>query len=366
VGRRVVVVGASMGGLRAAEQLRAAGWDGGITVVGAEPHLPYNRPPLSKDVLAGQAVDPEAQHTKLAFRMRPSLADVDWRLGTAAISADLERRTVRLSDGTSLSYDGLVVASGLRPRRLAMPEPRAGRHVVRTIEDAVALRAELAPGVPVVVVGAGFIGSEVAATARSLGCEVTVVEPADVPMGRVLGDELGRLVQARHEAAGIRFHLGRVVAALHGGDRVTVVKLDDGTVLRASVLVEAVGSHTNVEWLEGTGLDLSDGVLCDNQRRAARSLAAHLAGQTPEREEFAPLPTFWSDQFDLRIQGFGAPALADRFELLEGALSTPADMAAGAAVGYWRGTGLVGVVTVNLPTRTPHYRKLVMAGGVPV
>jgi 3-phenylpropionate/trans-cinnamate dioxygenase ferredoxin reductase component len=406
VGRRVVVVGASMGGLRAAEQLRAAGWDGGITVVGAEPHLPYNRPPLSKDVLAGQAVDPEAQHTKLAFRMRPSLADVDWRLGTAAISADLERRTVRLSDGTSLSYDGLVVASGLRPRRLAMPEPRAGRHVVRTIEDAVALRAELAPGVPVVVVGAGFIGSEVAATARSLGCEVTVVEPAGVPMGRVLGDELGRLVQARHEAAGIRFHLGRVVAALHGGDRVTVVKLDDGTVLRASVLVEAVGSHTNVEWLEGTGLDLSDGVLCDNQmrvegrpdvvavgdvarfpnprfdgaarrvehwcmptetaRRAARSLAAHLAGQTPEREEFAPLPTFWSDQFDLRIQGFGAPALADRFELLEGALSTPADMAAGAAVGYWRGTGLVGVVTVNLPTRTPHYRKLVMAGGVPV
>ncbi|MEU9247266.1 FAD-dependent oxidoreductase [Streptomyces sp. NPDC048385] len=404
--RQIVIVGASMGGLRAAEQLRAAGWDGGITVVGAEPHLPYNRPPLSKEVLAGQATDPAEAHARLAFRRRASLDDVDWRLGVPVVSADLEQRAVGLADGTTLSYDGLVVASGLRPRRLPMPEPSRGRHVLRTVEDAVSLRAELTPGAQVVVVGAGFIGCEVAATARRLGCDVTVVEPAGVPMGRVLGDELGRLVQGRHEAEGVRFRLGRVVAALHGGERVTVVKLDDGTVLRASVVVEAVGSYANVEWLEGTGLDLSDGLVCDNlmrvegrpdvvavgdvarfpnprfdttarrvehwcmptetARRAARTLAAHLAAEAVDEQGFTPLPTFWSDQFDLRLQSFGAPALADRVEVLEGVLSAPSDLAKGVAVGYRRGAALVGVVTVNLPARAPHYRKLVDAGvGVP-
>ncbi|MGJ5830529.1 NAD(P)/FAD-dependent oxidoreductase [Streptomyces ossamyceticus] len=400
--RQVVIVGASMGGLRAAEQLRAAGWDGGITVVGAEPHLPYNRPPLSKEVLAGQATDPAEAHAALAFRRRASLDDVDWRLGVPAVSADLERRAVGLADGTTLSYDGLVVASGLRPRRLPMPEPSRGRHVLRTVGDAVGLRAELTPGARVVVVGAGFIGCEVAATARRLGCDVTVVEPAGVPMGRVLGDELGLLVQGRHEAEGVRFRLGRVVAALHGGERVTDVELDDGTVLRASVVVEAVGSYANVEWLQGTGLDLSDGLLCDNlmrvegrpdvvavgdvarfpnprfdttarrvehwcmptetARRAARTLAAHLAAETVDEQQFTPLPTFWSDQFDLRLQSFGAPALADRVEVLEGVLSAPSDLAKGVAVGYRRGAALVGVVTVNLPARSPHYRKLVDTG----
>lgn len=400
--RQVVIVGASMGGLRAAEQLRAAGWDGGVTVVGAEPHLPYNRPPLSKEVLAGRSADPAEAHAQLAFRRRASLDDVEWRLGVPVVSADLQQRFVGLADGTTLSYDGLVVASGLRPRRLPMPEPSRGRHVLRTVEDAVSLRADLTPGAQVVVVGAGFIGCEVAATARRLGCDVTVVEPAGVPMGRVLGDELGRLVQGRHEAEGVRFRLGRVVAALHGGDRVTVVKLDDGTVLRASVVVEAVGSYANVEWLQGTGLDLSDGLLCDNlmrvegrpdvvavgdvarfpnprfdttarrvehwcmptetARRAARTLAAHLAAEALDEQDFTPLPTFWSDQFDLRLQSFGAPALADRVEVLEGVLSAPSDLAKGVAVGYRRGAALVGVVTVNLPARAPHYRKLVDAG----
>ncbi|MEV6945984.1 FAD-dependent oxidoreductase [Streptomyces sp. NPDC051172] len=400
--RQVVIVGASMGGLRAAEQLRAAGWDGGVTVVGAEPHLPYNRPPLSKEVLAGQATDPAEAHAGLAFRRRASLDDVDWRLGVPVVSADLEQRFVGLADGTTLSYDGLVVASGLRPRRLPMPEPSCGRHVLRTVEDAVGLRADLTPGARVVVVGAGFIGCEVAATARRLGCDVTVVEPAGVPMGRALGDELGRLVQGRHEAEGVRFRLGRVVAALHGGERVTGVELDDGTVLRASVVVEAVGSYANVEWLEGTGLDLSDGLLCDNlmrvegrpdvvavgdvarfpnprfdatvrrvehwcmptetARRAARTLAAHLAAEAVDEQAFTPLPAFWSDQFDLRLQSFGAPALADRVEVLEGVLSAPSDLAKGVAVGYRRGAALVGVVTVNLPARAPHYRELVDAG----
>jgi NADPH-dependent 2,4-dienoyl-CoA reductase/sulfur reductase-like enzyme len=391
-----------MGGLRAAEQLRAAGWDGGITVVGAEPHLPYNRPPLSKEVLAGQATDPAEAHAALAFRRRASLDDVAWRLGVPAVSADLVQRTVGLADGTTLSYDGLVVASGLRPRRLPMPELSRGRHVLRTVEDAVGLRAELTPGARVVVVGAGFIGCEVAATARRLGCDVTVVEPAGVPMGRVLGDELGLLVQGRHEAEGVRFRLGRVVAALHGGERVTGVELDDGTVLRASVVVEAVGSYANAEWLQGTGLDLSDGLLCDNlmrvegrpdvvavgdvarfpnprfdttarrvehwcmptetARRAARTLAAHLAAEAVDEQQFTPLPTFWSDQFDLRLQSFGAPALADRVEVLEGVLSGPCDLTKGVAVGYRRGAALVGVVTVNLPARAPHYRKLVDTG----
>ncbi|SFY53840.1 NAD(P)/FAD-dependent oxidoreductase [Streptomyces sp. F-1] len=377
----VVVAGAAMAGLRAAEQLRAAGWTGPITLIGDEPHMPYNRPPLSKEVLAGKA-----PFESLAFRPRASVADVRWRLGSTVVAADLDRRTVRLDDGETLAYAGLVVATGMRPRRLRCPGPLTGRHTVRTLDDAQGLRAALTRrGAKVVVVGAGFIGCEVAATAAALGAaEVTVVDPQPLPMVGPLGDLLAGALLGRHERRGVRFALGRGVAAFEGEDHVTGVVLDDGTVLPADVVVESVGSVANTEWLDGNGLDLSDGVLTDEHLRAggrpevvavgdvarfpnarydgvprrvehwsiptdtakhaARVLAAHLAGDDPGLAPFAPLPTFWSDQHDFRLQSFGAPALGkDDVRVLDG------DPDGDVLAGYHTGGRLVGVVALGGP-----------------
>ncbi|MGW5737113.1 MULTISPECIES: NAD(P)/FAD-dependent oxidoreductase [Streptomyces] len=368
----IAVVGGSLGGLRAAEQLRAAGWEGAITVYGAEPHLPYNRPPLSKEVLAG-----EAPVSATALRRRPSVADVAWRLGTAVGSADLSARTLTLADGSVHAYEGLVAATGVRPRRL----PLTGgppRHVVRTLEDAQALRAELGDGVRVLIIGSGFIGCEVAATARGAGCEVTVVAPEAEPMQAALGEEAGRVLRARHEARGVRFRMGRLVAEF--ADAYAV--LDDGSECAADVVVEAVGSLPNVEWLgANAGLDLTDGILCDAQLRigglahavavgdvarfpnprygavarrvehwsmptdcakhAARVLVAGLRGGPPPgaSRPFAPLPSFWSDQFDVRVQSFGLPGAGDQVRLLRGEGEV--------VYGYYRGERLVGVVALG-------------------
>lgn len=404
---RIVIVGGSMGGLRAAEQLRGCGWGGEVLVVGDEPHMPYNRPPLSKQLLRGMdhpagAGDPTTHHPSVAFRLRDTIGDVDWRLGTAAVGSDLTERTVELADGTTLDYDGLVIATGLRPRRLPLPG-EIGRFVVRTLDDAVRLRAVLATGVQVVVIGGGFIGCEVAATARGLGCDVVVVEPMPVPMSLALGVDLGRALQRHHERNGIEFRLGRAVTAIEPGssekERIGSVFLDDGSRIQTSVVIESVGSHPNVEWLDGNGLDLSDGVLCDNwlraeglddvvavgdvarfpnplydsqprrvehwsiptetAKRAALTLARNLVGAGLDPTAFAPLPTFWSDQFDLRIQAVGAPGLGPDVEFLEGELEDDGEgLEKGVAVGYRDHGRLVGVVTVGLPpSRAIHYRR---------
>lgn len=374
----IAVVGASLGGLRSAEQLRAAGWEGPITVYGDEPHPPYNRPPLSKEVLAG-----EAPATATALRHRPSVADVEWRLGTAVESADLAARTLTLADGSVHAYEGLVAATGVRPRRLPLPGGPP-RHVVRTLEDSAALGAELADGVRVLVIGSGFIGCEVAATARRAGCEVTVVAPEAEPMTAALGEVLGRVLRGRHEARRVRFRMGRLVSEL--GDEGVV--LDDGSEIAADVLVEAVGSLPNVGWLAATaGVDLTDGILCDGHLRiaglphavavgdvarfpnprygalarrvehwsmpadcakhAARVLVAGLgAGTAPPHglAPFAPLPSFWSDQFDVRVQSFGLPGVGEEARLLGG---EPDSGGGDVVYGYYSGERLVGVVALG-------------------
>lgn len=400
-----VIVGGSMGGLRAAEQLRACGWTGPVTVVGAERHAPYNRPPLSTSLLErpAEGATPTASANRwlaaVALRPRATADAIAWRLGRRAVAASLAERTVALDDGAELRWDALVVATGLRPRRLPLPGGAADRHVLRTLDDAARLRPRLAPGARVVIVGGGFVGCELAATARMLGCDVTVVEPASAPMAHALGADLGTAVARHHAARGVRFRLGRAVRAFvpppGRADRIARVELDDGSALAADVVVEAVGSLPNVEWLDGNGLDLRDGVLCDDALRvegrpdvvavgdvarfpnprvdavprrvehwsmaaetarcAARTLVAGADG--PARRPFAPLPTFWSDQFDLRIQGFGAFALGERRAVLAGALD---DVASGVAVGSYIGGRLVGVVTVGLPAaRALHYRTLI-------
>jgi NADPH-dependent 2,4-dienoyl-CoA reductase/sulfur reductase-like enzyme len=388
---RVVVVGASLAGLRAAEAVRRSGFDGELVVVGSEPHMPYNRPPLSKEPLGG-ALAPEW--------LKPGRAAtaITWRLGETVVACDLTARTVRLDSGEEIGWSGLVVATGLRPRRLELSGPAAGRHVVRGFDEARALRAALAGARSVVVVGAGFIGCEVAALAASRQLVTHVVAPEAVPMERPLGLLLGHALQRRLETAGVRFHLGTVPAEYLGDAQVSGVRLADATELSADLVVEAVGSEPNTEWLAGNGLDLSDGVPCDanlrvagrpdvvacgdvarfpnplfddvprrvehwmtavdTARRAGLVLAGHLRGTGEPADTFAPVPSFWSDQGPVRIQSFGSPGLgADDVRVLEG------DLDGEAAVGYHRGGELVGVVFLGLPGRYQHYRRLIEESG---
>lgn len=403
--RRVLVVGAGLAGLRTAEGLRAAGFAGEVLVVGDEAWAPYNRPPLSK-----QALRDGVEHADLAFRPRSSTASVTWRLGTAVEGVDLPRRVARLADGTTLGYDALVAATGVSARRLQVPGPGAGagagRHVVRTLDDAHALRRSLTPGARVVVVGAGFIGCEVAVTARALGCTVSCVAVDAHPMLRPLGVELAAELQRRHERLGIDFHLGTGVRRLTGADRVTGLELSDGTELPAEVVVEAVGSRPNTDWLAGQGLDLADGVLTDSAlrplvvdatagasgplrhvavvgdlarfpnrrfsdaayrvehwstptdtaRRAASVLAAGLRGEDDPDVVDAPwetLPSFWSDQGAIRLQSYGMPGLAspDEIRLLHGRLD------AECVVGYFCDDDLVGVVGLGMAAELARYRS---------
>lgn len=391
----VVIVGASMGGLRTAEALRRAGYAGPITVIGEEAHAPYNRPPLSKDVLSTGV-----SHEAVAFPARAATADVQWMLGSRVESADLDARTVTTADGREHHWRALVIATGLRARRLDLPLI-TGRHTVRTLDDAMALRDELLPGARVVVVGAGFVGCEVAATARKLGCEVTIVAPGAEPLLRPLGAALGAELRRRHEEHGVVFRLGRTVTAMLGDDAFEGLELDDGTIVAGDVLVEAIGSECNTGWLDATELDVTDGVLADaalravstagsvrddvyvvgdiarfpnlmfdavprrvehwniptdTGKRAGAVLGAWLAGDGSFEEVvargFTPMPAFWSNQFEVSLQAYGLPGLAEgEPRLLLG------DLSANVALGYFRADRLVGVVGIGLKAELLPYRQ---------
>ncbi|MFN8148778.1 MAG: FAD-dependent oxidoreductase [Candidatus Nanopelagicales bacterium] len=397
---RAVVVGAGLGGLRTAEALRTSGYADEIVVLGDEQWAPYNRPPLSKEALAEGIT-----HDRLVFRVRDQASDVVWRLGERAVSADLDARTVSLHGGEVLEYDALVAATGVTAWRLPFGPPAAasaGRHVIRTLDDAHTLREQLVPGARVLVLGAGFIGCELAATARGLGCDVRCVAIDAAPMLRPLGPELAAELRRRHEAHGVEFHLGVGVTDLVGDGQVEGVTLSDGSHLDADVVVEALGSRCNVGWLEGNGLDLADGVRTDaalrplrdgvpvdgvavvgdiarfpnarfddkphrvehwslptdTGRRAGAVLAAYLSGDGYDdvvAQRWEVLPSFWSDQYDVRLQSFGMPGLADHdgIRLLEGELSGEC------VVGYHRGDELVGVVGLGMLKNVMAYRTQV-------
>lgn len=388
---RAVVVGAGLGGLRAAEALRSAGHSGEITVVGDEAYLPYNRPPLSKEALAG-GIDVE----ELAFRRKASVDDVEWVLGSPVTGCDLRARTVTLASEQVLPFDGLVVASGIRPRRLPIPGPTGGRFALRTAADALAVREYLKPGATVIIMGAGFIGCEVAATAVKLGCTVHVVALDEEPMVRPLGRELGAAMRRRHEARGVRFHLGHTIDAFAGTGRVRSVSLSNGTELPADIVIEAVGSVANTEWLSGNDLNLSDGLLTDSSlqvdtelapvvavgdlarhpnglfgnvprrvehwniptetaRRAGPTLAALMAGEEPDRSPFIAMPAFWSDQYETKLQSFGMPGLAEGIEVASGTVDEAC------IVEYSDASGLVGVVAVDRTAELAPYRKALLA-----
>jgi len=382
----VVIVGASMGGLRAAEALRRFGYAGPITAIGDEAYPPYNRPPLSKEVLAG-----EVSHEAVAFPQRAATEDVNWVLGTRVMSADLEHSTVTDDSGSVHEYSALIIATGLRPKRVQVDNgDLRGRHAVRTLEDAITLRAALAPGAKVVILGAGFIGCEIAATARKLGCEVTVVAPGVHPIVRPLGLELAKELQRRHEEQGVNFRMKTAVVDLVGVDEVAGVILDSGEVLPCEVFIEAIGSDCNDEWLEGNDLDLTDGVLTDNNMLAlhqdgsawpnvyalgdvarfanpvfdhvarrvehwniptdtAKRVGQHFNGQA--NDLFAPIPSFWSDQYDMHILAYGQLGLADDIKLIDGAIEGDC------VFGYYRDGKMVGVCGIGMRSVVQSFRK---------
>jgi len=391
----VVIVGASMGGLRTAESLRRFGYTGPITVIGQEIHAPYNRPPLSKEVLAK-----EVTHEAVAFEQRPATADVNWVLGTKAVSLDSEHNTVTDSEGQVHPYSALVIATGLRPRRVNFPNGElANRFALRTLDDAIVLRSQLSEGKNVVIIGGGFIGCEVAATATKLGCNVTVIHNAAHPMLKALGTELASQMQLRHEAMGVRFLLKREAKDLVGESHVTGVVLDDGTVIDCDVLIEAVGSLPNVEWLSNNNIDRNDGVLVDSAmrvmkkdgtafknifaigdvarfanpifdlvprkvehwniptetaKRAGSVIASMLNGAEDYPaildEDFKPVPSFWSDQYDIHLLAFGLLSLADKVTLVAG------DVEGDCVFEYHRGDQLVGVCGIGMRSVVQSYR----------
>jgi 3-phenylpropionate/trans-cinnamate dioxygenase ferredoxin reductase subunit len=349
--RTIVVVGASLAGLRGAEALRRLGFDGRLVAVGAEPHRPYDRPPLSKDVLAG-----EREPDSIALRRADTWDElaVEWRLGARAVALDLAARRLRLDGGEALAFDGLFLATGASARRLRGLPALEGVHVLRTLDDALGLRAALARGPRVCIVGAGFIGAEVAATCRGLGLDVSVVEPQPAPMLRGLGAELGALMAAVHRDHGVDMRCGVGVAALEGAGRVEHVVLSDGARLAADVVVMGVGAAPEAAWLEGSGLELADGVVCDATCAAAPDVVAAgdvarwrdlRTGQTLRAEHWTnaieqsahaaerllagpgfttpydPVPYVWSDQFEVKLQIVGEPRPGDAMRITDGTLA---------------------------------------------
>ena len=397
--RPVVIVGASMGGLRAAETLRKSGYEGRLVVIGDEPHAPYNRPPLSKEVLAEQV-----DHAAVAFPLSESLDDVEWVLGNAVVSTDLDAQTITLADGQVVEYNSLIIASGLRPRRLELPgQPAKGAHAIRTLDDAMALRPELKPGAKVVVYGAGFIGCEAAATATKLGATVTVVGKGPVPMLRPLGQQLAEDIQRRHEAHGVRFVMNTYLTEILGDESVTGVVLDNGETLECDVLIESIGSLPNTEFLEGNDIDIESGVHVNSALHAlrqdgtpwsnvfaigdvarvpipqfdaktrrvehwniptemARKVGKQVALQLGEDVEahatevaknFAPIPSFWSDQFEVSLLAYGLLDQGEEARLLEG------EVGGDCIYGYFKGDDMVGVCGVGMRSKVMGYRNKV-------
>ena len=381
--RRVVVVGASLAGVHAIEGLRDHGYSGEITLVGAEPHLPYDRPPLSKEALR-HGPDP----TGLLLRAPEWYADrgVELRLGRPARALDPGARRVTLGDGSGLTYDGLVIATGSRPRTVRATRRGRAPLVLRSLNDARDLHARMAPGRHLVVIGGGFIGLEVAATARGIGMRVTVVEVAPVPLTRVLGDEVGAWFRAYHEANGVNVVCGAVVAAVEeNGDGGTVV-LRDGRVLEADLLVAGVGAEPETGWLDGSGVRLADGVACDSALRtsapgvvAAGDVARwynarfdeemrveqwtnaieqgrHAAGTLlGAGDAYMSIPYFWSDQFDAKMRFVGRANASERVHVERDDETTMVAL-------FCRDGVIRGALCVNAPRRLAHYRKAILDG----
>ncbi|MFY9489814.1 MAG: FAD-dependent oxidoreductase [Mycobacterium sp.] len=379
----IVIVGGGLAAARTAEQLRKSGYQGPVAIVSAEKHLPYDRPPLSKDVLHDTG---KGLHDVL---LRPAEFyddnDIALVLGTAAQSLDTAARTVTLTDDRVLDYDELVIATGLEPKRIPSLD-LAGVRVLRSFDEALALREHATSARRAVIVGAGFIGCEVAASLRTLGVEVALVEPQPTPLAAVLGERIGELVARVHRAEGVDVRTGVGVAAVRGDTEVSAVELTDGTVLDADLVVVGIGSRPATDWLVGSGVALDNGVLCDEVGRTsephvwalgdvaswrdarghqirvehwsnvadqARVMVPSMLGQEPP--EVVAVPYFWSDQYDVKIQCLGEPSPDDIVHVTE-------DDGRKFLAYYERDGVLVAVVGGGMPGKVMKARAKIAAG----
>jgi NADPH-dependent 2,4-dienoyl-CoA reductase/sulfur reductase-like enzyme len=387
----VCIVGGSLAGVRAAEELRAAGFEKRIVVVGDETVRPYDRPPLSKQVLAG-AWDVDRIALTVADGTVDDL-DLDWRSGASATGLDVDARAVLLAGGDRVDFDGLIIASGASPKRLPGTDHLEGIHTLRTLDDCLAIRHAIDDGATAVtVVGFGFIGAEVAATCRSQGLDVTIVEALPVPLERALGPEMGMVCADLHRDHGVDVRLGVGVIGMDAGpeDRVERVRLSDGTAIATDLVVVGIGVTPNTDWLEGSGLTIDNGVVCDETCLAAPGVVAAgdvarwhnlrfdevmriehwenaiemgsyvarrlLAGDSAVAP-YTPIPWFWSDQYDRKIQLAGVAAPGDEVEVVAGSVEDRRFAAL-----YGRNGRLVGVLGFSWPAKVVRYRGLIEAG----
>jgi NADPH-dependent 2,4-dienoyl-CoA reductase/sulfur reductase-like enzyme len=390
--KNIVIVGASLAGVRAAETLRTAGFDGTITMVGRENHMPYDRPPLSKNFLAG---DWDAD--RVALRKPEAFAELNltWTLGVAATGLDTAANTITLDTGDTLSYDGLIIATGGEVRYLPHQPTMKGLHVLRTLADSESLRADINEGTKMVVIGAGFIGLEAAATATKRGATVTVLEGLPAPLVRALGTEMGEAIGQVHARNGVTIRCGVEVTGFTGDTHVTGVSLGDGTVVEADVVLVGIGVVPATSWCESSTLTIRDGIVCDPNLNAgtpnvfvagdvlrwpngfytdiepdmriehwtnAAEQGAHAAKNllaTLNAEALTPyeaVPFFWSDQFDARIQFLGRASADAQVDVVAG---NPAD-------GKWCAiysvnNRLTGVLGISMPKLVMPSRAILSA-----
>jgi NADPH-dependent 2,4-dienoyl-CoA reductase/sulfur reductase-like enzyme len=383
--RTVAVVGASLAGLSAARSLRKRGYDGRLVVIGDEPHRPYDRPPLSKEFLAGTLGEAD-----LALERDDEELHAEWVLGTRATALDRTERANRLADGRTVRADGVVLATGAAARTLPGTDGLAGVHTLRTLDDARALRDELALGGRLVVIGGGFVGAEVASTACALGLDVTVVEAAPTPLAGPLGADMGAVVSALHADHGVRLLCGVGVKGLSGERRVEAVLLEDGRTVPADIVVVGIGATPCVDWLEGSGVALGNGVTCGadgrttlagvvavgdcanwyDPRTGTHRRVEHWTGalERPDaavatllaygaREPGLPRPPyFWSDQYGVKIQFVGHAAGADTVTVEEGSPRERSFLAV-----YRRAGAPVAALGMNQPRLFTRWRKQLAA-----
>ena len=387
----VLIVGASLAGLRAAESLRTNGFDGTITAIGSETRGLYDRPPLSKKFLAGEW---DAERINLRKREEIVALRVDWRFGTTATALDTHTKTVTTTAG-DFTYDACIIATGGTVRRLPNQPTHTGIHTLRTIDDSEALRDDLAPGKKLVVIGAGFIGLEAAATAKAKDCDVTVLEGLPAPLIRGLGEDMGRTVARVHHNNGVTIRCNVRVEEILGGPHVTGVRItnehNDTEVVDADIVLVGIGVVPATDWLVNSGLSINDGVACDEHLQCAPGVfaagdvarwpnalftdveptmrvehwttaaeqGAHAATNAIAYLNHRPLspyaaaPFFWSDQFTSRIQFLGRATNAREVRVVAG---NPDEGKFAAA--YFANDRLTGVLGVSMPKAVMPARRL--------
>ena len=377
----IVIVGGGLAAARTAEQLRRADYTGPIMIVSDEVHLPYDRPPLSKEVLRKEVDD-------VALKPRDwyDENDITLRLGSAATGLDTHEQTVTLDDGTVFGYDELVITTGLVPRRIPAFPDLEGIRVLRSFDESMALREHASAARRAVVIGAGFIGCEVAASMRGLGVDVVLVEPQPQPLAAVLGEQIGELVARLHRDEGVDVRLGLGVAEVRGEGHVDTVVLTDGTEVPADLVVVGIGSRPATEWLDGSGIEVDNGVICDEAGRTSapnvwalgdvaswrnpmghQARVEHWSNVAEQARVVVPamlgrdtpsnvvVPYFWSDQYDIKIQCLGEPHATDIVHLVE-------DDGRKFLAYYERDGVLVGVVGGGLPGKVMKVRGKIAAG----